>query len=215
MPERGEHAAITGRARCRPQGEEAGLAERRAPVPQPRRHRLRRAATRPASSKATSSVSTTLHREAGRRPGPRRDLRDWIRRFKVDGFRVDTAPHVDRGFFRSGSRRSGGARRRRDPDFEIFGEVAVADAIELSTYTRDRGIPNVLDFPMQDAPPRATPPAVRARSAYPPGCDDDDYFRRRGSDPEPPTFLGNHDMGRAATDPHEAPGPRPPSCCSG
>ena len=66
---------------------------------------------------------------------------DWIRRYKLDGFRVDTAKHVDRAFFGSwvpkirAAARSAGVR-----DFEIFGEVFVTDAAELSTLRpRPRG----------------------------------------------------------------------------
>src|SRR5205085_2377806 len=63
---------------------------------------------------------------------------------------------------------------------------------------RDRGLPTVLDFPFQDAAVgfaagSSTAEAVTNRIA------DDDYFRTAsGSAPTPPTFLGNHDMGRAA-----------------
>jgi len=36
-------------------------------------------------------------------------------------------------------------------DFQIFGEVFIADTIEQSAYVRDRGLPSVLDFPFQAA----------------------------------------------------------------
>ena len=48
-------------------------------------------------------------------------------------------------------------------DFELFGEVFVTDAIELSSFVRDRGLPNVLDFPFQDARDPVRRPATRAR----------------------------------------------------
>ncbi len=76
----------------------------------------------------------------------------WITRFKVDGFRVDTAKHVDRKFFPSWVPKIRAyAKAAGVKDFEIFGEVFVSDAIELSSYPRDRGVPNLLDFPLQDA----------------------------------------------------------------
>jgi hypothetical protein len=59
-------------------------------------------------------------------------------------------------------------------------------------------LPTVLDFPFQDAATgfaagTSTAEAVTNRLA------DDDYFRTAsGLAPTPPTFLGNHDMGRAA-----------------
>jgi alpha-amylase len=125
---------------------------------------------------------------------------EWIRQFKVDGFRVDTAKHVDRAFFRGWApkilaiARAAGVR-----DFEIFGEVFLTDTVELSSFVRDRAIPNIIDFPLQDTLVRyaggsAGSRGIAARLA------DDDYFRGpSGVAPTPATFLGNHDIGRAAT----------------
>ncbi len=77
---------------------------------------------------------------------------DWIRRYELDGFRVDTAKHVDRAFFRSWVPRIRAvALAAGVSDFEIFGEVFLTDAIELSAYARDRALPNVIDFPLQDS----------------------------------------------------------------
>ncbi|MFN8223242.1 MAG: alpha-amylase family glycosyl hydrolase [Gaiellales bacterium] len=123
----------------------------------------------------------------------------WIRRFKVDGFRVDTAKHVDRAFFRAWVpkiRRI--AREAGIPDFEIFGEAFVTDAIELSSYTRDRAIPNLLDFPLQDAVVRYAGGTAGAKGLAA-RLDDDDYFLTpSGVMPTPGTFAGNHDIGRVA-----------------
>ena len=59
---------------------------------------------------------------------------DWIRRTKVDGFRIDTARHVDRAFFKVWAPKIlAAARAAGVPDFELFGEVFNSDAIELST----------------------------------------------------------------------------------
>lgn len=124
---------------------------------------------------------------------------DWIRRYRVDGFRVDTAKHVDRAFFRSwvpkvrAAARAAGVR-----DFEIFGEVMVSDAAELAMFARQRSLPNVLDFQLQDALVRYAGGSSGARGVAN-RLEDDDYFRRPdGVAPTPPTFLGNHDIGRAA-----------------
>jgi glycosidase len=124
---------------------------------------------------------------------------DWIRRYKIDGFRVDTARHVDRAFFKTWVPKIRAAARAAGvPGFELFGEVFVSDAIELSSSVRARSLPNVLDFPFQDAATRyaagdASAKGVAARLA------DDDYFQGpSGVAHTPPTFLGNHDMGRAA-----------------
>jgi glycosidase len=124
---------------------------------------------------------------------------DWIRRTKVDGFRIDTARHVDRAFFRIWTPKIlAAARAAGVPDFELFGEVFNSDAIELSTFVRDRRLPNVLDFPFQDAASRYAAGDASAKGIVA-RLDDDDYFQgASGVAHTPPTFLGNHDMGRAA-----------------
>ena len=123
----------------------------------------------------------------------------WITRFHVDGFRVDTVPYVNAKFFKLWVPQiMKAARAAGEPDFQIFGEVFNDDPIAQSVYVRDRGMPNVLDFPFQSA---ASGYAAGASSALGVGyrLNADDYARLpNGSDPEPPTFLGNHDMGRAA-----------------
>ena len=124
---------------------------------------------------------------------------DWIARYKIDGFRIDTAKHVNAAFFKVWAPTIlASAHAAGVPDFQMFGEVSSNDAIDLSTYVRDRGLPNVLDFPFQDA---AAGYASGTSSAL--GLAhrlaDDDYFRTpTGVAPTPATFLGNHDMGRAA-----------------
>jgi len=124
---------------------------------------------------------------------------DWITKYKVDGFRVDTARHVNAAFFRLwvpkilASARSAGVT-----DFPIFGEVFSNDDTYVSQFVRDRGLPIALDFPFQEVAAgyvagRTNAKALRDR------LDDDDYYRTpNGVAPTPPTFLGNHDMGRAA-----------------
>ena len=123
----------------------------------------------------------------------------WVTTYKLDGFRVDTARHVNAGFFKLwvpqilAAAKSAGVN-----DFQIFGEVPITDTVEQSAYVRDRGLPSVLDFPFQSsvtgyASGGSSAVAVLHR------MQDDDYYRLPdGSDPTPPTFLGNHDMGRAA-----------------
>jgi hypothetical protein len=90
------------------------------------------------------------------------------------------------------------ARTAGVPDFQIFGEVAIGDSVELSGYVRDWKLPSVLDFPFQDAVAGYASGGSSA-IAISNRMEDDDYFRGPdGIDPTPPTFLGNHDMGRAA-----------------
>jgi glycosidase len=124
---------------------------------------------------------------------------DWIRRYRIDGFRIDTARHVNRAFFRLWVPKIlAAARAAGVPDFELFGEVPLTDDGELSRFVRDRRLPNVLDFPFQDAADGFAAGTIGAQ-ALGFRLGDDDYFRPSpGVAPTPPTFLGNHDMGRAA-----------------
>jgi glycosidase len=123
----------------------------------------------------------------------------WITRFRVDGFRVDTAKHVNAAFFglwvpkvRTAARGAGIA------DFPVFGEVTLNDAVDLSEYVRDRGLPQVLDFPFQQVATAYASGASGAKGVAN-RLADDDYFRTpNGAEPAFTTFLGNHDMGRAA-----------------
>jgi glycosidase len=124
---------------------------------------------------------------------------DWIRRYKIDGFRVDTAKHVDRAFFRvwvpkiRAAARAAGVR-----DFELFGEVFDTNAMNLVPFVRERGLPNVLDFPFQEAATGFAAGESSARGIAARLADDDYFVDGRGIAHTPPTFLGNHDMGRAA-----------------
>ncbi len=123
----------------------------------------------------------------------------WITRFHVDGFRVDTAKHVNAAFFRlwvPKVRRA--ARAAGIADFPVFGEVTLNDAVDLSEFVRRRGLPQVLDFPYQQVATGYASGATSARGVAD-RLVDDDYFRLpNGVDPAFPTFLGNHDMGRGA-----------------
>ncbi|MET0561037.1 MAG: alpha-amylase family glycosyl hydrolase [Gaiellaceae bacterium] len=124
---------------------------------------------------------------------------DWIRTYKIDGFRVDTAKHVDRAFFQAWMPKIRAAARGAGvPAFEVFGEVFETDAATLASFVRQRGLPNVIDFPLQDALMRYAGGSAGARGIAT-RLGDDDYFRLgNGVAPAPVTFLGNHDVGRAA-----------------
>jgi glycosidase len=124
---------------------------------------------------------------------------DWVKTYKLDGFRVDTARHVNAAFFRLWVPKiRAAARSVGETDFSIFGEVFSTDDAYVSPFVRDRGLPEVLDFPFQDAAAGFVAGTTNAR-ALRDRLDDDDYYRTpSGAAPTPPTFLGNHDMGRAA-----------------
>jgi alpha-amylase len=76
--------------------------------------------------------------------------------------------------------------------------VTLNDSVDLAEFVRKRGLPQVLDFPFQQAATGYASGATGARGLAN-RLTDDDYFRTAtGIDPSFTTFLGNHDMGRGA-----------------
>ncbi|MDE2410479.1 MAG: alpha-amylase [Sphingomonadales bacterium] len=126
---------------------------------------------------------------------------EWIDRYGVDGFRIDTAKHVNPEFWRTFvPAMLARAKARGIPNFHIFGEVATGDfdPALLASWTRNAGLPAVLDFGFA----RAAVDAVSGRT----GTEnlarllDDDVLYEGGKAAalRLPTFLGNHDAGRFA-----------------
>ncbi len=125
----------------------------------------------------------------------------WIDRFGVDGFRIDTAQHVNPEFWQSFvPAMLQRARAKGIPNFHIFGEVATSDMdpARLAAHTRTAKLPSVLDFAFA----RAVVDTVGGES----GTEElqrlffADSLYEGGEDAAMrlPTFLGNHDAGRFA-----------------
>jgi glycosidase len=123
----------------------------------------------------------------------------WIDRFGVDGFRIDTAQHVDAEFWRQFVPAIlARARAKGIPNFHIFGEVATSDMDPAHTAVNTRAdkLPSVLDFSFT----RAVVDVVAN------GAGTDELAKLFRADPlyeggaeaalRLPTFLGNHDAGR-------------------
>ncbi|MGI9377559.1 MAG: alpha-amylase family glycosyl hydrolase [Tsuneonella suprasediminis] len=126
----------------------------------------------------------------------------WIDEFDIDGFRIDTARHVDPGFWQAFvPAMLEKAKAKGNPNFAIFGEVYkdVPDNGYIAQYTRRDKLPAVLDFAfqasMREVLGRGKGTAVLAQ-LY-----DGDVLYEGGEAAARnlPTFLGNHDMGRFAT----------------
>ncbi|MEL6529850.1 MAG: alpha-amylase family glycosyl hydrolase, partial [Pseudomonadota bacterium] len=126
----------------------------------------------------------------------------WITRFGIDGFRIDTAKHVNPEFWQSFvPAMLETAEAEGIPNFLIFGEV-YSDSPNsgfLAQFTRRDGFPAVLDFAFQsairEAVGRGAPPSVIVDMF------DGDVNYEGGVEAARtmPTFLGNHDMGRFST----------------
>ncbi|MFY1693692.1 pullulanase-type alpha-1,6-glucosidase [Plantactinospora sp. WMMB782] len=123
---------------------------------------------------------------------------DWVTELDVDGFRLDTAKHVNLEFwpqFRAGVEQA--ARRAGKPDFFMFGEVYDTDPEVTSTYVRRGGLPATLDFTFQNAARSYVAGGGGSAKALADGFAADDLYTARDTDAgRLPTFLGNHDMGR-------------------
>lgn len=127
--------------------------------------------------------------------------RGWIERFRVDGFRIDTARHVNPEFWQQFvPAMLSAARAAGIPNFHIFGEVSSGevDPALLAEHTRVDRLPAVLDF--------AFAAAVRQTVAGKAGTEvlarlfEGDVLYEGGAQAaqQLPTFISNHDNGRFA-----------------
>jgi glycosidase len=123
----------------------------------------------------------------------------WIDQYRIDGFRIDTARHVNPEFWQAFvPAMRARAAAKGIANFHIFGEVATAevDVALLARYTRVAKLPAVLDFAFANA--------VRATVSANSGTDvlarvfADDALYEGGEQTalQLPTFISNHDMGR-------------------
>ncbi|HEY0085596.1 MAG TPA: alpha-amylase family glycosyl hydrolase, partial [Allosphingosinicella sp.] len=123
----------------------------------------------------------------------------WIDDFGIDGFRVDTARHVNSEFWQAFvPAMIERAKARGIPNFHIFGEVFDPDPGMLARFTKVDRYPAVLDFAFQSAVTeviaRGAPTERLARLFQM----DSLYEGGAATAMRLPTFLGNHDMGRFA-----------------
>lgn len=120
---------------------------------------------------------------------------DWID-LGIDGFRIDTAKHVNFEFWEQWTEEVlDYAHAQGKTDFFMFGEVYDADPAALAPYVRDTDMNSVLDFGFQSA---AMSFAKGGKVSTLAGlfAGDDRYTTPDSSATALPTFLGNHDMGR-------------------
>ena len=125
----------------------------------------------------------------------------WVNDYGVDGFRIDTAKHVDDEFFNKWwklmEEKTQATMDARGQKLFAFGEYYDGSISTLSSYIHKQGLPSVLDFAFQ-------PAAVSfAQGAPAEGLadvfrQDNSYITNTKSAYDLVNFLGNHDMGRAA-----------------
>ncbi|MGY0488173.1 pullulanase-type alpha-1,6-glucosidase [Streptomyces sp. WG-D5] len=124
----------------------------------------------------------------------------WVRDFDVDGFRIDTAKHVDMDFWTQWATaldKYAAAHGRKD--FFMFGEVYSADTDVTAPYVTQGRLDATLDFPFQDAARAYASQGASADKLAKVFADDYKYASDKANAYEQVTFLGNHDMGRIGT----------------
>ena len=121
----------------------------------------------------------------------------WIDKYGDDGFRIDTARHVNPEYWQAFiPAMKARAQAKGIANFHIFGEVYDPDPAVTARFTRTDAYPAVLDFPFQKQ--AADVAAGRIGTDALARLFDADAVYDRGADTAAilPTFLGNHDMGR-------------------
>ncbi|MEM7703694.1 MAG: alpha-amylase family glycosyl hydrolase [Pseudomonadota bacterium] len=127
---------------------------------------------------------------------------DWIRKTGVDGFRIDTARHVNPEFWQTFvPAMQEIAREKGIPNFHIFGEVYRdgSDNGYIAQYTRRDTLPTVLDFAFQAAMVETL--GEKKGTVVLAELFHGDVLYEGGETAAltMPTFLGNHDVGRFTT----------------
>ena len=123
--------------------------------------------------------------------------KQWITDFRVDGFRIDTAKHVNPEFWQQFAPAIlDHARAEGIPHFHMFGEAYEFEPAQLAKFTTHAGLPAVLDFAFQGRVRDVVAggrPATTLSYLF-----ETDTVYAQGFDTakQLPTFLGNHDMGR-------------------
>ena len=123
----------------------------------------------------------------------------WIDDFDLDGFRIDTAKHVNPEFWQAFvPAMLARAKARGIPNFHVFGEVYDPDPGALARFTRVDRYPAVLDFGFQAAVADVIAGKAGTARLERLFFFDADYEGGAAAALQLPTFLGNHDMGRFA-----------------
>ncbi|GAA0737139.1 alpha-amylase family glycosyl hydrolase [Sphingomonas japonica] len=126
---------------------------------------------------------------------------DWIDRYGIDGFRIDTARHVNPEFWAAFTPAMlARAKAKGIPNFHIFGEAAWSE-LEIGLLQRHTivdKLPSVLDFAfataVQQTVAEGKPTAALAKLFW----GDAVYAGGEATALQLPTFIGNHDQGRFA-----------------
>jgi glycosidase len=123
----------------------------------------------------------------------------WIDKYAIDGFRIDTAQHVNPEFWQQFvPAMQARAAARGILHFHIFGEVFTSDfdPARLARHTRVDGLPAVLDFAFAVAVRQTVAGSVGTDRLAELFADDALYEGGAAAARQLPTFISNHDEGR-------------------
>jgi glycosidase len=121
----------------------------------------------------------------------------WIKKYKFDGFRIDTARHVEPGFWQTFLPAIlKVAHQAGIPKFVVFGEIADSNPENVAPFVTEEDFQSALDFPFQAALTRYVSSPGGASVLADLFNADDLYTTSATNAYSLRTFLGNHDMGR-------------------
>lgn len=121
---------------------------------------------------------------------------DWIDRYGIDGFRIDTAQHVNPEFWASFvPAMKARAAAKGIPNFHMFGEVFASERGRLAANARTTTLP-VLDFGFNGVVAQTVAGTKGTTELFRLFFDDPNYGVGSDGAMIMPTFLSNHDMGR-------------------
>jgi glycosidase len=121
----------------------------------------------------------------------------WISKFGIDGYRIDTAKHVNPEFWQAFIPAIlKAAKAAGKTDFPIYGEVYDSNPLTTAQFVRTQAFPGILDFPFQSKVTSFITSGQGAEKLVELFNADDLYTTANSSAYGLTTFLGNHDMGR-------------------
>ena len=121
----------------------------------------------------------------------------WITKFGIDGYRIDTAKHVNPEFWQAFIPAIlKAAKAAGKNDFPIYGEVFDSNPLTTAQFVRNQAFPGVLDFAFQSNVTAYVTNGRGAEKLVELFNADDLYTTSTTSAYGLTTFLGNHDMGR-------------------
>ena len=126
-----------------------------------------------------------------------KNWQNWITKFDIDGYRIDTAKHVNPEFWQAflpAILKT--AKAAGKSYFPIFGEVWDTDPNVTAKFVTDYKFPGVLDFAFQAAASKYATYGNGERDLLDLFNQDDLYTTATTSAYGLTTFLDNHDMGR-------------------